>query len=281
MGTARAIATQSGETVEAVMCRLTESDHSSELTSACHYHLAAGGKRTRGRLAEEYGRAINIPAQRAVAIAASVELLHNASLIHDDIQDQDAERRGRRSLWVVFGKNTALCAGDAMITAAIAALAESASPRLAPQIAALHAAVQLTVAGQVEDLKRGVNEFVSLQEYCEVARAKSGPLLALPLELSLLEAGEKLAVKTAKQLCSDFALAYQIVDDLEDWVEDGLRGDFNILRSRQDGNTVDRRFAIELAAAQLERALDQADKIPGGFVCLPLVKHLQKRLQQL
>ena len=153
----------------------------------------------------------------------ALELLHNASLIHDDIQDQDAERRGRRSLWVVFGKDTALCAGEYDDHRCDCCSCRKCQSTSCAANRGFAAAVQLTVAGQVEDLKRGVNESVSVQEYCEVARAKSGPLLALPLELSLIEAGEKLAVKTMKQLCSDFALAYQIVDDLEDWVDDGVR----------------------------------------------------------
>ena len=87
------------------------------------FHLASGGSRTRAKLCIEAGLALQLHAKTIIALASSIELLHNASLIHDDLQDADATRRGRQSVWKKYGKSHAVCAGDVMIAAAFGSLA--------------------------------------------------------------------------------------------------------------------------------------------------------------
>ena len=95
--------------------------------------------------------ALGLPKRDATAIATACELLHNASLIHDDLQDQDAERRGQPAVWAKFGPDVAICAGDLLLSAAYAALA-ALGETAAPVIAHMHTRVAITIQGQSEDL---------------------------------------------------------------------------------------------------------------------------------
>ena len=75
-------------------------------------HLNTGGKRLRARLALTAARALGQPRDRWLEWAAAVELMHNATLIHDDIQDGDRLRRGKETTWVRYGVPQAINAGD-------------------------------------------------------------------------------------------------------------------------------------------------------------------------
>jgi geranylgeranyl pyrophosphate synthase len=80
-----------------------------------HEHLGAGGKRLRARLAIAACQALGGRAEDAVDWAAAVELLHNASLVHDDIQDGDRTRRGKPALWARYGSAQAINTGDLLL----------------------------------------------------------------------------------------------------------------------------------------------------------------------
>lgn len=84
----------------------------SKAERAVLFHLQSGGKRTRGRLALQPGISLGWLAHDAICLAAATELLHNASLVHDDVQDGDRSRHGQPSVWVKLDAPPAICAGD-------------------------------------------------------------------------------------------------------------------------------------------------------------------------
>ena len=86
------------------------------------YHLRTGGKRLRGRLALCAAKDQSVNPEQALLWAAACELLHNATLIHDDIQDNDPIRRGQPSLWKKFGVAQAINVGDFFIFKAFRSL---------------------------------------------------------------------------------------------------------------------------------------------------------------
>jgi len=86
----------------------------SALGEMCSYHLDTGGKRLRSVLPLLVAEALNADPQPLRAFAAACEMLHNATLVHDDLQDGDAVRRGRASVWAHFGEPQAINLGDAM-----------------------------------------------------------------------------------------------------------------------------------------------------------------------
>ncbi len=193
-------------------------------------HLAGKGQCIRTRLALHAGLALHLSANDAVAIAATVELLHNASLIHDDLQDRDRFRRGRASVWAAFGDDVAICAGDLLLSAAFVSLAGLSNPeRLAALISLTHSRTALAIAGQCADLGARRRRPLEVAEYERIVAAKSGALISLPLELVLLASGNATFCAQARRAAESFAIGYQIVDDIEDRESDARRpGALNI-----------------------------------------------------
>lgn len=193
---------------------------SAVLNEAVEYHLRSGGQRLRARLALSAGHALGLSDEDSIAIAASVELIHNASLIHDDLQDGDQFRRSYESVWSKFGNNAAICCGDFYLSTAYACLADIGKTQFLPKmIQIMHHRIAEASYGQSADLTITAEQF-SLETYLEVVIAKSGALLSLPLELVLLYAGYDQARYLAHQACKDFAVGFQIFDDLRDLVTD-------------------------------------------------------------
>lgn len=196
---------------------------------AAEYHLSAGGQRVRAKIALQAGLAIGLSTTNAITIAATVELLHNASLVHDDIHDHDEVRRGQQTVWLRFGVNTAICAGDLLLSAAYATLCKlEDSHALANMILLVHERVVAAIDGQCADLAAGTSilsdDVAALMQYQQIAMAKSGALLSLPIELVLLAAGHQEYLPHARRAADAFAVGYQIVDDLHDLQSDVSSG---------------------------------------------------------
>ncbi len=199
----------------------TEDGLQSTAAQAASLHLASGGQRIRARLALHAALACDMIDTDSVVLAAASELLHNASLIHDDIQDQTQLRRGLDAIWVAFGIDVALCAGDLMLSATYAALAGlSDTTKLPALLTLVHNRTSIAIRGQCADLSKEAANDPDLARYETIAVAKSGALLSLPLELVFTAAGnEKLALQ-ARVAVEHFAIGYQIADDIEDLAHD-------------------------------------------------------------
>lgn len=187
---------------------------------AAFYHLESGGSRFRARLALHAGSALGLARGDAVAIASAVELLHNASLVHDDLQDLETERRGLPTVARVYGENVAICVGDLFLSAAYAALGHFSHAAMIPQLLALmHARTATVICGQCAELSStsGVHQ---IDEYIKIVKEKSGVLLGLPMELAFLGAGKREWLGTVRITAENFGVGYQIVDDIEDFERD-------------------------------------------------------------
>ena len=126
-----------------------------ELSEAMRYAVGTGGKRIRPLICLASAVAVGGSAEDARYPAAAIELLHNYTLVHDDLpaMDNDTERRGKPTVWTKFGEANAILVGDALQALAFEAAANA--PRNVTEIiAALGAAGVGVVQGQVEDLKR-------------------------------------------------------------------------------------------------------------------------------
>lgn len=132
-----------------------EGERPAELSEAMRYAVGAGGKRIRPLICLASAVAVGGKAEDARYPAAAIELLHNYTLVHDDLpaMDDDTERRGKPSVWAKFGEANAILAGDALQALAFKAAA-NAPRNVAEIVAALGAAGVGVVQGQVEDLKR-------------------------------------------------------------------------------------------------------------------------------
>jgi len=202
--------------------------HPGQAADAVLGHLEAGGFRMRARLALHACCALAVPSDAATAIAAACELLHNASLVHDDLQDRDAERRGRQAVWRSYGDEIAICAGDLLLSAAYASLV-GAGQASAALTMAMHARISAVIHGQVADLALQGGDLACIETYRKVAAAKSGPLLILPLDLALRVSGRVDAIDLAESAGTLFAIGYQMADDLDDVEKDAISMGLNIV----------------------------------------------------
>ncbi|GGS91728.1 family 2 encapsulin nanocompartment cargo protein polyprenyl transferase [Streptomyces chromofuscus] len=182
---------------------------------------AAGnaGKAIRPALVLTAAAALGGPRARARAVpaAAAVELVHNFTLLHDDVMDRDTTRRHRPTAWTVFGGNDAILAGDALQALALRLLAQDPHPASATAAARLTACVVELCEGQQVDTameRRGPSE-VTLDEVLAMAEAKTGALLGCACALGGLYAGAAAAdVEALDAFGREAGLAFQLIDDV-------------------------------------------------------------------
>lgn len=199
-----------------------------EAGKAAVNHLSAGGSRVRAKLALHACHALGVAEAQAIALAAACELLHNASLVHDDLQDRDTLRRGQDTVWRTHGDAAAICVGDLLLSAAYGALAPTGAAA-GELIMRMHRRVSSVIRGQCDDLALQGGTLTSLETYEHVAQGKSGPLLILPIELALVLGGRVDAVEAAARAGTLFAVGYQAADDLDDVERDALNEELNIV----------------------------------------------------
>jgi geranylgeranyl diphosphate synthase, type I len=174
-----------------------------------------GGKALRPALALLSARAADAEAERAVPAAVAVELVHNFSLLHDDIMDGDTERRHRPTAWTVYGVGAAILAGDALLALAQDLLIESPPPEGVWASRCLSAAVQRLIAGQGADLAFERRTDVTLVECMDMAGDKTAALMACACSIGAVYVGGPANI--AKSLAAFGAyvgLAFQLTDDL-------------------------------------------------------------------
>ena len=216
------------------------------------YGPAKTGKRLRPRLllcvAESEGGSL----ESALDAAAAVEILHNYSLVHDDIEDNDELRRGRRTVWAVYGIPQALNAGDALCAISFLALTNSVSrhsdARVLRMVRALHEAHATMCDGQSMDLAYERAPQVDLAAYNRMIGAKTAALFGASSQLGALCAPcDDEAVMGYRELGRAFGMAFQIRDDVL-----GIWGTLDAT-GKVSGNDIARRkwtFPVVWALAQ-------------------------------
>ena len=192
------------------------------------YHLQTGGMRFRAALAVITGKLLKLDSSICLHVAACCELIHNASLVHDDLQDRDLLRRGKPTVWARFGEATAINLGDHFISSAFEILSNAPidGTLKCNGIYELSKTIKQAVAGQTREIETRANIELKMFDYESTARAKTGSLISLPVKLILILSGKK---NFAEQLQSIYecGIAYQIQDDLSDFLgikERGLPG---------------------------------------------------------
>lgn len=190
------------------------------------YHFAYGahgparpGKRLRPHLVVRTALAEGASVDRSLDAAAAVELLHNYSLVHDDIEDGDELRRGRRTLWNVYGVAQAINAGDAMCALTFLTLLRTAQSHPLDRVVAmtdvLHRAHGTMCEGQSLDLQFERANFVDLARYHHMIACKTAALFEASCTIGAHCAGaasETIAAYGA--MGRAYGMAFQIRDDL-------------------------------------------------------------------
>jgi len=239
--------------------RSTAAPASTSLGAMASYHMGwtdaqghsegeGNGKFLRGCLALWAADRCGGDPDEALSVAAAVEWIHNFTLVHDDIQDGDHERRHRPTVWVVWGSAQAINAGDGMHAIAYRALLSGrgrASARLRAS-AALNTAVIAVIEGQCLDLDLEGRIETSVATYLRMVRAKTGALLGAALETGALMGGA--GARQAAMLRRagvELGVAFQIRDD---WL--GTWGNSALTGKRCGGDLERRKIAYPVVVAQ-------------------------------
>jgi geranylgeranyl diphosphate synthase type I len=176
---------------------------------------AAGGKAIRPALTLLAAEAAGGEAATALPAAAAVELVHNFSLVQDDVIDADLTRRHRPTVWSVFGAGAAIVAGDALLALGIDVLSASDHPAAQPAVRMLNAATLELIEGQHADLAFEDRTDVDLVECLRMATDKCGALMGCACALGgLLGGGSGAQVTLLRRFGEQLGVAFQLTDDL-------------------------------------------------------------------
>ncbi|AXB42704.1 polyprenyl synthetase family protein [Amycolatopsis albispora] len=197
-----------------------------ELATVCGYQLGlcddtgrptggVSGKLLRPAFALLCGAATGARPADVVPSGAAIELLHNASLIHDDIMDGDRERRHRPTVWARFGEATAILAGDALIALGFEVLAAQRHAATARSVTLLAKTLRLLARGQELDLRFESETGVTVDECLAMMTGKTGVLLGCACRLGVAHSGApaEWAVRF-ERFGVHLGVAFQLADDL-------------------------------------------------------------------
>jgi geranylgeranyl pyrophosphate synthase len=261
-------------------------NHSNVAVSTSRYHLDTPGNKVRAKLCLSACLKLGIKYDDMLILSSVAELLHNASLVHDDIQDNDDLRRGQQTVWKKYGADIAICTGDLLISSAYGMLAGFSRVNLIPDL--LNAVSDRTAAvidGQCQDILYKKNPTNCLKTYKDIAKAKSGALLSLPTELALIAANQKQYLAAAKNAAYCFAIGYQMIDDLNDIAKDATdksgSKSLNIVFVLADAGTSNPvQEALLLANQSLSEAIAIAESLPFSVGDL-LIRYAEKLQGQI
>ena len=173
------------------------------------------GKRLRPSLAVLSAEAVGRDMEVAIPGAVAVELIHNFSLIHDDIIDGDKERRHRPSAWTAFSIEDALIAGDALHTLAFQVLLEENTPERVQAARRLLDATTTMISGQAADMTFDDLPTISFEECLKMEAAKTGALLGYSSSVgAILSGADENTCNALEVFGYELGLAYQAVDDV-------------------------------------------------------------------
>ena len=241
-----------------------------------HYHMGwvdvdlqpvrvSGGKRIRPVLCMLSCMAAGGEWQQALPAAAAVEIIHNFSLVHDDIEDASPTRRGRKTLWKIWGIEQAINTGDALFALAHLALNRLSALGVDADIIVKtfrsldHTCVRLT-QGQHADLAFETRDDVTVDDYLEMIAGKTAALLSLCAELGALIAGrDDETVTHFAAFARELGLAFQVKDDIL-----GIWGDETITGKSAATDVVTRKKTLPVLfglskSARLRQLYSQSD----------------------
>jgi geranylgeranyl diphosphate synthase type I len=174
-----------------------------------------GGKAVRPALAFLASRAVGGTAEAAVPAAVVVELIHDFSLLHDDVIDGDPLRRHRPAAWTVYGVPAAVLTGDALLVNAIRLLSDSSADRIEPALHELLTALVDLMRGQSQDVAFEKALHVRAAEYLAMAEGKTGALMGCACALGGVLAGASPdRVAGLRDFGRRLGVAFQCIDDL-------------------------------------------------------------------
>jgi len=183
-----------------------------------HYIVSAGGKRIRPRLVLLFAQALGFEGPQRHELAATVEFIHTATLLHDDVVDESSLRRGRQTANALFGNAASVLVGDFLYSRAFQMMVSVDSMRV---LEVLADATNVIAEGEVLQLLNMHDPDLAVDDYLRVIRYKTAKLFEASARLGAVLAK---ADATTEEACADYGrslgTAFQLIDDLLDYEGD-------------------------------------------------------------
>ena len=180
-----------------------------------HYIISAGGKRVRPMLVLLFAQALGFKGQERFELAATVEFIHTATLLHDDVVDESQLRRGRGTANARFGNAASVLVGDFLYSRAFQMMVSVSRMRV---LEVLADATNVIAEGEVLQLMNMHDPDLAVDDYLRVIRSKTAKLFEASARLGALLAEASPPIETA---CADYGralgTAFQLIDDLLDY----------------------------------------------------------------
>jgi octaprenyl-diphosphate synthase len=227
------------------------------INQIANYIIGAGGKRIRPRLVLLFARALGQEGPSRFELAAIVEFIHTATLLHDDVVDESSMRRGRETANALFGNAASVLVGDFLYSRAFQMMVSVGSMRV---LEVLADATNVIAEGEVLQLINMHDPDTSVQDYLRVIRYKTAKLFEASARLGAVIAA---ATPQLEEACADYGrslgTAFQLVDDLLDYEGDPSQLGKNVGDDLREGKpTLPLLMAMERGTLQERNLLRQA-----------------------
>ena len=239
------------------------------------YIISAGGKRIRPRLVLLFAEALGFEGPERYELAAIVEFIHTATLLHDDVVDESALRRGRATANAMFGNAASVLVGDFLYSRAFQMMVSIGRMRVLDVLAD---ATNVIAEGEVLQLMNMHDPDLAVEEYLRVIRFKTAKLFEASARLGAVLGGADPALE---ERCADFGrslgTAFQLVDDLLDYEGDSQALGKNVGDDLREGKpTLPLLVAMERGSAA-DRALIRHAIEHGEVQRLPEIVTIVRR----
>ncbi len=204
--------------------RLLHSTHSDvdRAREAARHLILSGGKRVRPRLALLVAEAVGLDDEKAGAIGAAAELVHSATLLHDDVIDRSDTRRGKPTVNAKYGVGSAILTGDFLLAQALMILTEI---ELYPATREMSRAVRELAEAEILQLQQAFDAATPIEHTRRIAEGKTGALFSWCARAVALTAGSADEVcRAADRVGRLVGYAFQVADDLLDFAPDSASG---------------------------------------------------------
>jgi len=184
-----------------------------------YYIISGGGKRIRPMIAVLAARAVNYPGKQHITVAALIEFIHTATLLHDDVVDESDMRRGKATANAAFGNAASVLVGDFIYTRAFQMMTSLGSLRV---LALMSEAVNVIAEGEVLQLMNCNDPDITEESYMRVIYSKTARLFEAAAQSSAILADASSEQEKALQDYGRYlGTAFQLIDDLLDYSADG------------------------------------------------------------
>lgn len=182
--------------------------------------INGGGKLLRPAYCLLFSRFQDTDREKMIALAAAIETLHTATLIHDDIIDKSPTRRNQVTIQKQFGPDTAVYAGDYLFVVCFKLLAHYASSLRSIQQDS--GSMEKILKGELDQMATRYQTQITINDYLKQVSGKTGQLFALSCFIGAYESGGTTNfAKTAEKIGMNIGIAFQLLDDILDYTSDG------------------------------------------------------------